>query len=155
MSLWPQSAVQRLRGIRRIVNSDRERETVARMERRSIVAVGIALLAAACGSDGGGMPPSPPTATTTITITSSGVSPKNVVVSPGAQVTFVNNDSRDHEIDSDPHPTHTDCPALNTVDFIVPGQSKQTGNLNDVGTCGFHDHMRPEDAALHGAIKIQ
>jgi plastocyanin len=114
------------------------------------------LLAAACGNDGGGPPaPSPPTATSTITITSSGVSPKNVVVSPGSQVTFVNNDSRDHEIDSDPHPTHTDCPAINTVDFIVPGQSKQTGNLNDVGTCGFHDHMRPEDAGLHGTIRIQ
>ena len=129
---------------------------MTRAARCVIGAAGIAVLAAACGSDGGAMPsPSPPAGTSTITITSNGVNPKNVVVSPGTQVTFVNNDSRGHEIDSDPHPTHTDCPAINSVDFIAPGQSKQTGNLNDIGTCGFHDHMRPEDAALHGTIKIQ
>ena len=92
---------------------------------------------------------------TTISITSRGVTPKNLLVSPGSQVTFVNNDSRDHDMNSDPHPEHTDCPALNTVGFIVPGQSKQTGNLNAVRTCGFHDHMRPEDASLRGTITIQ
>ena len=39
-----------------------------------------------------------------------GVSPKNLVVGPGTQVTFVNNDSRNHEMTSDPHPEHTECP---------------------------------------------
>src|SRR5437588_5417979 len=94
--------------------------------RRLVVAAGIALAATACGSSGGsGTSPSPPVAGTTITITSSGVSPKNLQVAPGSQVTFVNSDVINHEMDSDPHPEHTDCTAINTVDILVPGQSKQ------------------------------
>jgi len=45
-----------------------------------------------------------------VTITSSGVSPRSLTVTPGTQVTFVNNDSRSHNIASNPHPEHTDCP---------------------------------------------
>jgi plastocyanin len=83
------------------------------------------------------------------------VSPKSLLVSPGTQVTFLNNDSRNHEMASDPHPEHTDCTAINTVDLLVPGQSKQTSNLNTVRTCGYHDHINPENAALRGTITIQ
>ena len=36
---------------------------------------------------------------------------------------FVNNDSRSHEMFSDPHPEHTDCPEINQVGFLSPGQS--------------------------------
>jgi len=125
------------------------------MVRRLIAATAMASLAAACGSNDNGMPPSPPPAGSTITITSSGVSPKNLVVSPGTQVTFMNNDSRNHEMTSDPHPEHTECPAINTVDLVVPGMGKQTGNLNVVRTCGYHDHLNPENALLRGTITIQ
>jgi plastocyanin len=116
----------------------------------------LALMAAACGSDSGAPPaPSPPPAATTITIASSGVSPKNLIVSPGTQVTFVNNDSISHEMDSDPHPEHTDCPAINDVDLLAAGQRKLTGNLNAVRTCGYHDHQHPTDERWHGTITIQ
>jgi plastocyanin len=124
------------------------------MVQRVVVTAAMAFLATACGSDSG-LPPSPPTAGSTITISSSGVSPKSLLVSPGTQVTFTNNDSREHEMTSDPHPEHTDCPAINTVDLVVPGQSKQTSNLNAVRTCGYHDHRNPENAALRGTITIQ
>ncbi len=90
-----------------------------------------------------------------VTITSSGVSPKTLVVSPGTQITFVNNDSRSHEMTSDPHPTHEDCPELNQVGFLSPGQSRQSGNLNAVGTCGFHDHLNNTNQALSGTVTIQ
>jgi plastocyanin len=125
------------------------------MVRRLGATTVMALLATACGSDTSGTPPSPPVAGSTITITSSGVSPKSLVVSPGTQVTFTNNDFRNHEMASDPHPEHTDCPAINTVDLVVPGQSKQTSNLNVVRTCGYHDHMNPDNASLRGTITIQ
>src|SRR5688572_20221804 len=65
----------------------------------------------------------------TITITSSGVSPQNVTVIRGAQVTFINNDTRPHEIRSDPHPGHGDCPEINQVGAIQLGNNRQTGNL--------------------------
>jgi plastocyanin len=91
----------------------------------------------------------------TITITANGVAPSTVTVSRGMQVTFVNNDSRAHEMASDPHPTHTNCPELNAVGFLNPGASRQTSNLDTVGTCGFHDHNQPQNAGLHGNIVIQ
>jgi len=40
------------------------------------------------------------------------------------------------------------------VGFIVPGQTKLTGNLNVVRTCGFHDHNQPDVTRLQGSIVI-
>lgn len=122
--------------------------------------------AAGCGGSGGNPNPGGPgggggtggggTAGTTITITSAGVSPKSLTVPRGTQVTFVNNSSVPHEMTSDPHPAHTDCPEINNVDFLAAGgQSKQTGNLNTVRTCGYHDHARNSDTTLQGTITIQ
>lgn len=118
-------------------------------------------LAACGGTDNGGTPTTPgggggtPTPTTTITITASGVSPKSITVTPGSRVTFVNNDSRNHEMNSDPHPTHGDCPGIDDVGFLAPGQSKTTGNLNVARTCGYHDHNDPFNASLQGTIVVQ
>jgi plastocyanin len=93
-----------------------------------------------CGG-GGNAPSSPSTGSeTTITITSSGVSPAQVTISQGARVLFVNNDSKSHNMASDPHPEHTDCPPINNVGLLQPGQSRETGNMTTVRTCGFHDH---------------
>ena len=92
---------------------------------------------------------------TTITITSSGVSPKTITVSRGAQVTFVNNDTRNHDMASNPHPEHTDCQEINAVGFITPGQSRQTSNLNTARTCGYHDHELFTNTSLQGTIVIQ
>lgn len=133
---------------------------------RTVLGLGLLIAAAACGGGSGGSsntptspstPPTttPPVQTTTITITASGVSPQRITVSPGTRVTFVNNDTRQHEMNSDPHPTHGECPPIDDVGFLAPGQSKQTGNLNTVRTCGFHDHNQPDTASLRGQIVIQ
>ena len=58
-------------------------------------------------------------------------------------------------MESDPHPEHTDCPEINQVGFISPGQTKLTGNLNTRRTCGFHDHDQPSTTSLQGSIFIQ
>jgi plastocyanin len=126
----------------------------------------LTLLVGACGggNDAGSSgtpttptpnPGTPPVSTTTITITAAGVNPQRITVSPGTRVTFVNNDSRSHEMNSDPHPTHGDCPAIDDVGFLAPGQSKQTGNLNVVRTCGYHDHNMESVASLQGQIVVQ
>jgi plastocyanin len=124
--------------------------------------VGLIALAVACGG-GSSSPSSPspsptttPTPATTITISASGVvSPRDITVAPGSRVTFVNNDSRSHEMNSDPHPDHTDCREINAISFIAAGQTKLTDNLNTVRTCGFHDHNQPSNASLQGTIRIQ
>ncbi len=99
--------------------------------------------------------PSPAPSTATITITSAGASPQTVTIAAGGRVTFVNNDTRSHDMSSDPHPTHTDCSAVNQVGFLTPGQSRETGNLTTVRTCGFHDHDQPSNSRLQGQIIIQ
>jgi plastocyanin len=75
-------------------------------------------------------------------------------VSAGSRVTFVNNDTRVHDMNSDPHPEHTDCPEINQVGFLSAGQTKLTGNLTRVRTCGYHDHNLPTDTRLQGTIVI-
>src|SRR5919112_2460279 len=110
------------------------------MNIRRVALTATAVAAVACGggdnnggSNGPGTGPSPggqpPVATTTITITANGVNPQRITVPVGSRVTFINNDNRTHEMNSDPHPTHGDCPALDDVGFLAAGQSKQTGNL--------------------------
>ena len=99
--------------------------------------------------------PTPAPTTATITITSSGVSPRSVAVAAGSRVTFVNNSTRVYDVSSNPHPEHTDCPAINQAGFLQPGQSRETGNLNTVRTCGYHDHNRDSDTSLQGTIVIQ
>ena len=124
-------------------------------------AAAMAVLVAACGGSstapsggGSGTGGGGGTATSTITITSAGVSPKTITVVQGTQVTFVNNDSQNHDMFSNPHPEHTDCPEINQVGFITPGQTKQTGNLNTLRTCGYHDHNLPTVTSLQGTITI-
>lgn len=116
---------------------------------------------AACGGSGTSTSPSPTpspgggTSTTTVTITASGVSPKSITVTQGSRVLFVNNDTRVHEMGSDPHPEHTTCPEINQVGFLNPGQSRETGNLVTVRTCGYHDHLNPGNQSLNGSITIR
>jgi hypothetical protein len=106
---------------------------------------------AACG----GAPASPsPGGSATITITSGGVSTTQLTVTPGTRVTFVNNDARAHNMTSDPHPEHSDCPEINTVGLLQPGQSRETGNLVTIRICGFHDHDDPPPGGAKWTGKI-
>lgn len=136
------------------------------MNTRSWLINFLAVAAVSCGGgSGGGTPTTPtnptptnptgPVATTTITITAAGVSPQRIVVPVGSRVTFINNDNRTHEMNSDPHPNHGECPAIDDVGFIAPGQTKLTGNLTVVRTCGYHDHNLPTVASLQGQIIVQ
>jgi plastocyanin len=119
-------------------------------------ALGAVLLCAGC-SHGSDTSPSPSPGNSFVITIGSGaiVSPKTLTVPRGSQVTFVNNDSRNHDMESDPHPEHTDCPEINSVGLLTPGRSRQTGNLNTVRSCGFHDHQDPENRNLRGTIVIQ
>jgi plastocyanin len=110
-------------------------------------AIVLSVLAASCGgSTSTPTTPGNPVNPYTFTLTAGGVSPKELTVPAGTRVSFVNNDSRRHDIESDPHPEHDLCTEINSVGVLSPGQSDETGNLVATRTCGFHDHDNPPPA---------
>jgi plastocyanin len=130
-------------------------------------AIVTAATAAACGGGGGSTPTTPtsptnpsnpttPTDTATITIGSDGrVTPSSVTITRGGRVTMINNHNRQHDMSSDPHPEHTQCPEINQIGFLNPGQQRTSGNFNTARTCSFHDHDDENNANLKGSIIIQ
>ncbi|HEY2150693.1 MAG TPA: hypothetical protein VGH34_07795 [Vicinamibacterales bacterium] len=128
----------------------------------ALIAGAMALLTS-CGGDststGNGTAPStgctPSSNAATFVLMNNTICPTTLTVTRGTQITISNQDSRVHEMDSDPHPEHTDCPEINAIDFLNPGQSRQSSNLNIARTCGFHDHQNPDNAALKGKVVIQ
>jgi plastocyanin len=128
----------------------------------ALAVLAIVLVAGACGGGGSSSPstpsapaPIPPAAATlTVTISSTGADPRSLQVPMGGIVTFVNNDSRTHQIMSDPNPTHNDCPSINDISTLAPGQSRQTGSLMVAKACGYHDHMNPDNTTLQGVLLV-
>lgn len=137
------------------------RRGLARLSLRAPATVVVLVLAACGGSGGGPAAPNPPAAAPseapaafTVMITASGASPRELRVPVGSRVTFVNQDSRSHQMMSAPHPLHTDCPAINAVGTIDSGQTKATDVFNVERSCGFHDNLRDGDTTLRGQILV-
>ena len=122
---------------------------MARDQRSRLVAIAGALVVA-CSSE-----PTAPSPAATIRIGPAGVDRHEVTIERWNYVTFVNADSRPHAIVSDPVDLHTQCPALNRVGLIAPGESRESGTLADKTTCGFHDHNDPADGSLKGRIVVE
>jgi plastocyanin len=119
------------------------------------------LLAVQLSACGGGSSPSAPTAPppsnpNVVTISTSGVViPKELIIQLGDRVLFVNDHSRRHDMASDEHPDHRDCPPINQVGLLHPGQRRETENFVIARICGFHDHDDPDDNNLKGRIVIR
>jgi hypothetical protein len=127
------------------------------------VGSGAALVLAAalsCGGDDsspGGPSGSctPSTSPQTLVVMNNAICPQSITVTRGTQLTILNQDSRSHDMTSDPHPSHTDCPELNQIGTLNTGQQRQSGNLNTARSCGMHDHTDPDRASLKATITIQ
>ena len=111
-------------------------------ERSLIVTIIGMLIACGCSStpasptatprDPGQPPPAGPA---TVTISSAGIDPRELTVSVGAQVTFINSDR----------------PEIDVVGFLVSGQTRQTAVFEQAKTCRFHDHANLGVAAIKAA----
>jgi hypothetical protein len=59
-----------------------------------------------------------------------------------------------HDVAGGPEPARPDCPEIDAVGFLVPGQSKQTAAFPLARTCEFHDHGY-HSTAFNGRIIIR
>ena len=84
-------------------------------------------------------------------IKSDGFSPKFFTIKAGNKVSWLNSDSKPHEIASDPHPTRLDYAPFNTVGKLNPKETK-TLNFTTPGTFRFHDHLKP---SFTGSITVR
>jgi plastocyanin len=89
-----------------------------------------------------------------VTVTANGVTASGTTLASGGTITWVNSDNRVHDMSSDPHPQHSDCPAVTSGD-LNPGQQRTVGPITSVRTCGFHDHLNPGSTTLQGRITVQ
>ncbi len=74
----------------------------------------------------------------------------STTVKSGDSVTFKNASKEDIEINSNPHPVHTDNSELN-IGAIAEGESK-TVTLTKKGTWKLHNHLEP---SVEGTITVQ
>lgn len=130
--------------------------------RGALLALAVGVLACGDSDNGGGGSPIAPSGSgpgpsgATITIGANNtLSPSQVTISVGQSVTFVNSHSAPHEITSDPHPAHGNCPSINALGTIAAGQTRLTNSFGGTGTCGFHDHIDPDNASLKGTITVR
>ncbi len=102
--------------------------------------------------------PSPapsPGGSPTVTITAAGLSPLEITIAVGQRVTFVNNDTRNHDLVGGIDPAHPDCPEILVGGFLTPGQRGETGVFQAAHTCEYHDHTALGVPAFQGRIIIQ
>jgi len=90
----------------------------------------------------------------TITLTASGVDNGTPQIRVGERLRITNNDTRTHQMLTTPHLIHTDCPALNSIGSLGPGQSGESEPLTTARGCGFHDHLNPDDPKFRGQVLV-
>jgi hypothetical protein len=90
----------------------------------------------------------------TINLSSTGADNSLPRIAAGERLRVTNNDSRAHQIMSTPHLVHTDCPGLNAIGTLGPGQSGMSDPLTSARGCGFHDHLNPDDDKFRGQVLV-
>jgi hypothetical protein len=113
-----------------------------------------ASLAAGCSTGPSAVRPSPeptPLVEPVVTIAANGVTPQVLHIAADTGITFVNQDTRAHEIRSDPHPAHTEC-ALMNLGALAGGQSRETAKIVSGQGCGYHAEGDPASRAFQGFV---
>ncbi len=74
----------------------------------------------------------------------------STTIAVGDTVTWTNQDSRDHQIASDPHPAHTDLPGL--VSETLGKDKAYSFTFTKAGNYGYHDHL---NSSIKGVITVK
>lgn len=81
--------------------------------------------------------------------------PLEITIDVGQRVTFVNNDTRSHDLVGGVDPSNPDCPEITAAGFLTPGQRRDTGVFTTARRCDYHDHTMLSVAAFQGRIIIR
>lgn len=95
--------------------------------------------------------PSAATVQNMVTILVSGFSPQTITIKAGDSITWINSDSANHTVNSDPHPVHSLYPILNQVSMIQAGEKKSL-TFTTAGQYTYHDHLNPQ---LTGTVIVK
>lgn len=136
------------------------------MSMRVLLLVVSLVLHAACSGGTTTAAPTSPTTTApsptpsapaqpTITITATGMTPLEITIAVGQRVTFVNNDSRAHDVVGGVDPANPECPEILQAGFLAPGQSRDTAVFTTARICNYHDHTALGVPAFSGRIIIR
>ena len=124
------------------------------MRRGALLLAGIGLFAGGCTTGPSSVRPSPeptPLVDPVVTIAANGVTPQALHIAGDTGITFVNRDTRGHDLRSDPHPAHTEC-ALMNLGAVEAGQSKVTAKIVSGQGCGYHAEGDPSSRAFQGFV---
>jgi plastocyanin len=77
-------------------------------------------------------------------------SPAEITIKSGDTVKWTNQDEAPHLVASDPHPTHTDLPGLESKS-LAKGDSYEF-TFEKTGTYGYHCHLHP---SMKGKIVVE
>lgn len=86
-----------------------------------------------------------------VQVSSSGFIPQNITIKAGESVTWVNEDRKDHQINSAVHPTHLLYPPLNTVGLLKSDEKKSL-SFPEAGAYKYHNHLNP---SLTGSVTVE
>lgn len=114
-----------------------------------------AFLTLSCGS---GSPATPTntahTLPSTVMIMATGVTPNDVTIAVGERVTFMNHDTVSHSVAGGSEPAKPDCPEINAVGVLAPGEIRQTAPFLTAKACEYHN-PRVQSALFNGRITIR
>lgn len=91
--------------------------------------------------------------TVTVTYDANGYSPREITISKGSTVNFVNKSEIPLWVASDPHPTHTDYPEFDTVygsDKYPSMGENFSFTFDKVGVWKYHSHTASGDGTDTG-----
>ncbi len=76
-----------------------------------------------------------------VSLTAKGFSPATISVKKGTVITFTNQDTKPHQVASDPHPIHTALPGF--VSTALSKGASYSFVFEKTGTYTYHDHLNP------------
>ncbi|HKR81610.1 MAG TPA: cupredoxin domain-containing protein [Candidatus Saccharimonadales bacterium] len=86
-----------------------------------------------------------------VQITDSSFSPSTIRIKKNQSVTWTNNDTAAHQIASDPYPSHSILPSLNSVSLNQ--NDSYTYTFENTGTFTYHDPQNPSE--LRGTVIVE